>query len=136
MPLGEKKISILLPKIVLTFHCLNKLSCSSDLKYFADSRPSASNFKSFSQSLEHFFLTVGQNNFGNKIQVFFHYLHHFRNLSHLKRSQFGQRVVLPYRVEVRYRSRLVKCCQTSWGSSFASAQSILADLESIIFIQI
>ena len=30
-------------------------------------RPSASNFKSFSQSLEQFFLTVGQYNFGNKI---------------------------------------------------------------------
>ena len=25
--------------------------------------------RSFSQSLEHFFLTVGQNNFGNKIQL-------------------------------------------------------------------
>ena len=34
---------------------------------FANSKPSASNFKSFSRSLEHFFLTVGQNNFGNKI---------------------------------------------------------------------
>ena len=30
-------------------------------------RPSASNFKSFSQSLEQFFLTVGQNSFGSKI---------------------------------------------------------------------
>ena len=29
--------------------------------------PSASNFKIFSWSLEHFFLKVGQNNFGNKI---------------------------------------------------------------------
>ena len=43
------------------------INCSSDLKNFANSRPSASNFKSFSQSLEQFFLTVGQNNFGNKI---------------------------------------------------------------------
>jgi hypothetical protein len=34
---------------------------------FANSWPSALNFKSFSQSLEQFFLTVGQNNFGNKI---------------------------------------------------------------------
>ena len=38
-----------------------------NLKIFENSRPSASNFKSFSRSLEHFFLTVGQNNFGNKI---------------------------------------------------------------------
>ena len=42
-------------------------NCSRDLKKFANSRPSASNSKSFSGSLEHFFLTVGQNNFGNKI---------------------------------------------------------------------
>ena len=43
------------------------INCSNDLKNFANSRPSASNFKSFSRSLEQFFLTVGQNNFGNKI---------------------------------------------------------------------
>ena len=45
----------MLPKIVLTFGKLG------------NSRPSASNFQSFSRSLEHFFLTVGQNNFGKKI---------------------------------------------------------------------
>ena len=43
------------------------INCSSDLKGFANSRPSALNFKSFPCSLEQFFLTVGQNNFGNKI---------------------------------------------------------------------
>ena len=43
------------------------INCSSDLKIFKNSRPSASNFKSFSWSLEQFFLTVGQDNFGNKI---------------------------------------------------------------------
>ena len=47
---------------------INK-NCSSELKIFANSWPSASNFKSFSQSLEQFFLTVGQNNFGNKILI-------------------------------------------------------------------
>ena len=41
---------------------------SSDLKNFANSWPSESNFKTFSRS--HFFLIVGQNNFGNKIPVF------------------------------------------------------------------
>ena len=46
------------------------INCSSDLKNFANSRPSALNFKGFSRSLEQFFLTVGQNNFGNKIPVF------------------------------------------------------------------
>ena len=37
------------------------INCSSDLKNIANSPPSASNFKSFSRSLEQFFLTVGQN---------------------------------------------------------------------------
>ena len=46
------------------------INCSSDLKNFANSRPSASNSKSFSRSLEHFFLTVGQNNFGKKMPFF------------------------------------------------------------------
>ena len=47
------------------------INCSSDLKKFANSWPSASNFKSFSRSLEQFFHTVGQNNFGNKIPFIF-----------------------------------------------------------------
>ena len=50
------------------------MNCYSDLKFFANSQPSASNFKRFSQSLEQFFLTVGQNNFGNKIQFLFNEL--------------------------------------------------------------
>ena len=53
----NKLKSILLPKIVLVRY----------LKNFANSLPSASNFKSFSRPLEQFFLTVVQNNFGNKI---------------------------------------------------------------------
>ena len=43
------------------------INCSRNLKNFANSRPSVSNSKSFSWSLEQFFLTVGQKNFGNKI---------------------------------------------------------------------
>ena len=43
------------------------MNCSSDLKNFANSWPSALNFKSFSRSLQQLFLTVGQNNFGNKM---------------------------------------------------------------------
>ena len=62
---SEKPPGILLPKIVLNFHCLNKLF------KLSQSWPSASNFKSFSRSLEHFFLTVGQNNFGSKIPFLF-----------------------------------------------------------------
>ena len=41
-----------------------------NLKNVANSRPSASNFKSFSRSLEYFFLAVGQNTFGSKIPYF------------------------------------------------------------------
>ena len=44
-----------------------RINCSTDLKLYANSQCSASNFNSFSQSLEQFFLTVDQNNFGNKI---------------------------------------------------------------------
>ena len=43
------------------------IDCSNDLKNFENYRLSVLNFKSFSRSLEQFFLTVGQNNFGNKI---------------------------------------------------------------------
>ena len=43
------------------------IHCSIDLKIFANAQPAALNFKSCSQSLEHFFLKEGQNNFGNKI---------------------------------------------------------------------
>ena len=46
------------------------MNCSIDLKNFANFWPSASNFKSFSRSVEQFFLTVGQNNFRNKILFF------------------------------------------------------------------
>jgi hypothetical protein len=45
------------------------INCFSDLKHCANSRPSASNFKTFSRSLEQFFLSEGQNNFGNKIPL-------------------------------------------------------------------
>ena len=38
--------------------CTVRKNCSSDLKIFANSRPSASNCKRFSQSLEQLFLTV------------------------------------------------------------------------------
>jgi hypothetical protein len=47
------------------------INFSSNLKNFANSRPSALNFKSFSQPVEQFFLTVvGKNNLNNKIPFF------------------------------------------------------------------
>ena len=57
------------------------INCSSDLKKFKNSQPSASNFKSFSRWLEQFFLTVGQNNFGNKIPNFLSWMINFDTLS-------------------------------------------------------
>ena len=61
----------------------------SDLKFFANSWPSASNFKSFSQSLEQCFLTVGQNNFGNKIPIVFFYSQSCINFIKLRNGKFG-----------------------------------------------
>ena len=52
------------------------LNCSSDLNFSANSRSPASNFKSFPWSLEQFFLTEGQNDFGNKMP--FQKCYHFR----------------------------------------------------------
>ena len=43
------------------------MNFSSDLRNVANSRPSALNFICFSRSLDQFFLTVVQNNFGYKI---------------------------------------------------------------------
>ena len=48
-PPGTNWKGILFSKIVLTYHCLKKLFI--DLKMFAKSRPSISDFKSFSRSL-------------------------------------------------------------------------------------
>ena len=56
------------------------VNCSSDLKNFENSPPSALNFKSFSGSLEQFFLAVGQNNFGNKIPFLMPFLWSFRKV--------------------------------------------------------
>ena len=67
------KKAICCQKLFWTFTL--RINCSSDLKNFANSRPSSLNFKSFSQSLE-LFLTLGQNNFGNKI--LFPYIFLFR----------------------------------------------------------
>ena len=50
------------------------INYSSDLKNVANSRPSASNFESFSQSPQQFFPTVGQNNFSNKISITYVFL--------------------------------------------------------------
>ena len=61
-PVGNvsKKLLIKLTILYLKFS-------SGDFKIFANYRPAASNFKGFSSIRRTFFLTVGQNNFENKI---------------------------------------------------------------------
>ena len=53
----------------VTKNC-SDLSLFPKLFCWTNSQHSASNFKSFSRSVEQFFLTVGQKNFGNKIPIF------------------------------------------------------------------
>ena len=53
------------PKIVLTFHCLNKLFLWS--QKFCKLSAFNIEFQKFFWSLEQFFLTISHNNFGNKI---------------------------------------------------------------------
>ena len=87
------------------------INCSSDLKHFANSRPSASNFKSFSRSLEQFFLTVGQNNFGNKIPMYT-----------LELFQTFLKLLFPYCATLHYNRLLLLLneqqglCQKIWKS--------------------
>ena len=61
------------------------INCSSDLKNVANSRPSVSNFKGFPRSREQFFLTVGEDNFGNKIPILNGYRHSWNHYIHSKR---------------------------------------------------
>ena len=61
-PPGTSSKSILLPK-----NCSDLSLFEQIVLVILKILPSASNLKSFSRSLEQFFLTVGHNNFGNKI---------------------------------------------------------------------
>ena len=59
----------MLPEIVLTFHCLNKLfKWSQKICKFSNFNLEFQKFFSTIRTI--FFLTVGQNNFGNKISFF------------------------------------------------------------------
>ena len=106
------------------------INCYSDLKHFANSRPSASNFKSFSRSLEQFFLTVGQNNFGNKIPFPpFKWLILFQNIKHLKKKLPDKSLIsqsssstltgLPFSSSKRLRPNLF----CNWSSPWANRTS-------------
>ena len=63
---------------ILFWHFTVWINHCSDFKHFANSQPSALNLKSFSSSLEHLFLTIGLNNFGNKIPILGIQVHNFR----------------------------------------------------------
>ena len=90
------------------------INCSSDLKFFANSCPSASNFKSFSQSLEQFFLTVGQNNFGNKIPWFWFDFFAFQGSSanQMDRAMMTSLTLLPTLDPQRLCVKIFKTCET------------------------
>ena len=65
-----------------------RTNCSSDLENFANSHPSASNFKGFPRSREQFFfLTIGEDNFGNKIPILNVYRHSWTHYT-VKGSNF------------------------------------------------
>ena len=64
-PSRNKLKSILLPKIVLTFHSLNKLFKWS--QRFYQNLAFSLEFQKFFSIIRTFFLTVGQNNFGSKM---------------------------------------------------------------------
>ena len=67
----EKSHGTSLKSILLSKNCSDLSLCGQIalvfFKIFTNSQALALNFKSLSRSLEYFFLTVGQNNFGNKI---------------------------------------------------------------------
>ena len=48
-----------------------QINCSCHLKYFSNSRLSALSIQKYFRSLEYFLLTVGNNNFQNKIPILF-----------------------------------------------------------------
>ena len=101
-----------------------------DLKFFENSRPSALNFKKFSWSLEHFFLTVGQNNFGNKIPF-------LNNVGHIwfpfRKCFFGENYILK---KMQFRTILFpykKCISEKRTLLIGSMPSILMVFLSILF---
>ena len=92
-------------------------SYSSDLKKFSNSQPSALNFKSFSALLEQFFLTVGQNHFGNKIPFF------SINVSPFKLFIKSQHYKIP-RSKDKFRLPKWFICSLRWGSFVLGFDSV------------
>ena len=68
---SRNRVKIFWFNIVPTFHCSNKLlNLLVVISKHLQIQPSASNFKSFSQSVEQSYKTEGETNFGNKMPIF------------------------------------------------------------------
>ena len=107
------------------------INCSNNLKIFEISRPSASNFKSFSRSIEHFFLTVGQNNLGNKkpflLKLSMQYLQirirFVRQRSDPTLEQTNKHIVFKVRIEFQSQIRICYSPSSVGSASAAVAQA-------------
>ena len=98
-------------------NCSNLLNLS-NLKKFANSQPSAKNFKSFSQSLEIFFLTVGQNNFGNKILFLTVGQNNFGNkipFLTVGQNNFGNKIPFPFILEFQNCKNFIFLHSMKWN---------------------
>ena len=96
------------------------MNCSSDLKKISNSRTSASNFKSFSWSLEQFFLTVGQNNFGNKIPfILLFSLVFFPKLAASFLGQMIARTLVSFARPNIFHAKQWHYCPNNWGVSYS-----------------
>ena len=88
------------------------INCSSHLKNFANSRPSVSYLKSFFPSLEQFFLSVSQNNFGDKIP-FIHMLF-FAIVFHCNRFLMHQKTIAKKSMQINAYNHNVSICKKWW----------------------
>ena len=85
--------------------------------------PSASNFKCFPRSLEHFFLTVGQNNFGNKIPIIRNELWKERHQNSLDEKEFSITICLAVSTRMSMSKHLI-ILTLFWGFIIISAKKI------------
>ena len=85
---------------------------------------SASNFKSFSRSLDQFFLTVGQNNFGNKIPVFKLSLRYLKILNNFDFADMFKSEIVNIRAEKKSLME-IRISYVEYFVKFALAGNIL-----------
>ena len=108
------------------------INCSSDLINFANSRLSAWNFKSFSRSLEHFFLSVGKNNFGNKIPFVENFLaQEFTFVRQFARKTVQQKFQPSTYVSTNHRTALQSRLQ-SWALLWLVKSCIFNSFQTVV----